>query len=254
MQGLTRQLDRAAILQKTVTNQGCEDRETEFPILFAEAINPLEGVTSFMTKNQSPFSGMSLYTHVGERKYLTSAERKRFLAALTVLDDPAERTFCEMIHWTGCRPSEALALCAINIDLEANVVVIRSLKKRGELRGRHFRPVPVPPEFVSRLDDIHGLAAAQDGAASVREQRLWRFGRTKGWKLVRSVMTAAGLTGAKGCARGLRHALGVHAAVKNVPESRLQSWLGHASLETTSIYLDALGPEDHAIAARMWES
>ena len=205
-----------------------------------------------MAHSPSPFNTMSLYTQVGERKYLTSDERKRFLDALPVLADPTERTFCEMIHWTGCRPSEARALTAINIDIETNMIIIRSLKKRGEMRGRHFRPVPVPPDFVARLDAVHGLRTAQY-APDRRERRLWLFGRTKGWKLVRAVMTEAGLSGAKGCARGLRHALGVHAAIKHVPEARLQSWLGHASLETTSIYLDACGPEDHAIAKRMWE-
>lgn len=238
--------------QETVTNQGCETVKQNSQFC-SRTINSYPKGACFMTSNSSPFHGMSLYTQIGERKYLTSAERQRFLEALPVIANPAERTYCEIIHWTGCRPSEALALTAINIDLEANVVVIRSLKKRGELRGRHFRPVPVPPGFVARLDTVHDLQSAQREGGQAREQRLWPFGRTKGWKLVRSVMEEAGLTGAKGCARGLRHALGVHAAIKHVPESRLQTWLGHASLETTSIYLDASGPEDHAIARRMWE-
>ena len=203
-----------------------------------------------MPSSRPPFSGMSLYTRVGERKYLTSEERKRFLAALPIIENPAERTFCEMIHWTGCRPSEALALRAINIDLAENMVVICSLKKRGDQMGRHFRPVPVPPDFISRLDHAHGLRERQHSAD---QARLWPFARTKGWRLMRRVMATADLTGAKGCARGLRHALGVHAVIRNVPEARLQSWLGHASLETTSIYLDACGPEDRAIAARVKE-
>lgn len=205
-----------------------------------------------MAKPQSPFAGMSLYSHVGERKYLTSEERKKYLAALSVIENPAERTFCEIIHWTGCRPSEALGIRAINIDLEERMVVIRSLKKRGEQKGRHFRPIPVPSEFISRLDHVHGIRDAQSAADHGHFIELWPFARTKGWRLVRAVMEEAGLAGIKGSARGLRHALGVHAAVKHVPEARLQSWLGHASLETTSIYMAASGPEDRAIAKRMW--
>lgn len=205
-----------------------------------------------MTKSHSPFQGMSLYTPFGERKYLTSDEREKFLKSLHIIEDPAERTFCEMIHWTGCRPSEALALHAVNIDLNESMVAICSLKKRGAQKGRHFRAVPVPPEFTARLNDIHDLHSAQAKADCGRSIQLWTFGRTKGWRLVRTVMETAGLSGVKSCARGLRHALGVHAAVKHVPESRLQTWLGHASLETTSIYLDASGPEDRAIAERMW--
>lgn len=203
-----------------------------------------------MTK--TPFQGMSLYNRLGERKYLTSAERRRFLDAVPVLDDPAERTFCEMIHWTGCRPSEALGTHAVQIDLDEVLVIIRSLKKRGDQKGRHFRPVPLPADFVRRLDCIHGLREAQAAADRGSSVRLWSFSRTKGWRLVGTVMEAAGLTGVKSTARGLRHALGVHAALMHVPETRLQSWLGHASLQTTAIYIAASGPEDRAIAMRMW--
>jgi site-specific recombinase XerD len=32
----------------------------------------------------------------------------------------------------------------------------------------------------------------------------------------------------------------------------VQRWLGHASLETTAIYGDVMGPEEHAFSARMW--
>lgn len=204
------------------------------------------------TTNPSPFQGMSLYSPIGERKYLTAAERKRFLAALSVLPDPKERSFCEMIHWSGCRPSEALDLHAHQIDLKQRLVIIRSLKKRGELKGRHFRTVPLPAEFVRRLDAVHGIRKVQAAAGHGSAVKLWSFGRTTGWRIVRTVMDAADLTGVKSSARGLRHALGVHAAVKCVPESRLQFWLGHASRATTAIYIDATGPEDRAIAARMW--
>jgi integrase len=110
-----------------------------------------------MTRETHAYRGMTLFTDIGERKYLTSAERQTFYGCLAVLDDLKDRSFCEMIFWTGCRPSEALALSAINIDVAERVVVIRSLKKRGELKGRHYRPVPVPGEFIERLADIHGL-------------------------------------------------------------------------------------------------
>src|SRR3546814_500577 len=197
---------------------------------------------------------MSLYTFAGERKYLCASERKGFYAALSVLENPEHRTFCETIYWTGCRPSEALALCALNIDMGEGMVVVRSLKKRGRLKGRHFRPVPVPSDFIDRLDAVHGIGPLQARPDRGADIRLWNFSRTTGWRLVGAVMDAAGIGGVKSCARGLRHALGVHAAVTEVPETRIQSWLGHASLETTAIYLSATGPEDRAIAERMWRN
>ena len=201
-----------------------------------------------MTRETQTYRGMTLFTDIGERKYLTSAERQTFYGCLGILDDPKDRSFCEMIFWTGCRPSEALALSAINIDVAERVVVIRSLKKRGELKGRHYRPVPVPGEFIERLADIHGLHSRTNDL----ERRLWTFSRTTGWARMKAVMDAAGLYGEKACAKGLRHGYGVHAAMTQVPETRIKKWLGHESLVTTEIYLDMAAPEDRHMAKKMW--
>lgn len=195
---------------------------------------------------------MSLYTGTGERKYLAAAERARFLDSLSVLTDPKDRTFCEMIYWTGCRPSEALGLRALHIDLQERMVIFRSLKKRGPRSGKQFRAVPAPEHFIEALDDIHGLRAAQASPGGGAKSRLWTFCRTTGWARMNEVMAAAGLSGVKASAKGLRHAYGVHAAMMCVPETRIKAWLGHESLETTAIYLDVAAPEDRAIAERMW--
>jgi hypothetical protein len=44
----------------------------------------------------------------------------------------------------------------------------------------------------------------------------------------------------------------VAAVTAGVPLNLVQKWLGHAQLSTTAIYADAVGEEEHAIAARMW--
>lgn len=205
-----------------------------------------------MADRQPAFKGMSLFTAHGERKYLSPAERARFYDALPVLEDPRERTFCETIYWTGCRPSEALLLTAANFDLDDCAVIVRSLKKRGRRKGQHFRSIPVPRDYMERMDKMHSISRAQARTDHGREARLWTFSRTTGWRVIQIVMSAAGLTGVKACAKGLRHAYGVNAAVNKIPETRIKKWLGHESLETTEVYLDVIGPEDHAIAERMW--
>tara|TARA_A100001391_G_scaffold153410_2_gene111245 strand:+ start:17998 stop:18630 length:633 start_codon:yes stop_codon:yes gene_type:complete len=205
-----------------------------------------------MAHTASDIAGMSLFTIYGERKYMSQNERVRFLSALSVLTDERDRTFCEMMFWTGCRPSEALALTARNIDLDERTVVIRSLKKRRELKGKHFRAVPLPGAFIERLDDVHELRALQSGSDRGVEARLWDFCRTTGWRRLRTVMDTAEITGVRASGRGLRHTYGVHAVITDVPETRIQIWLGHASLKTTAIYLNAVGPEDRIIARRMW--
>jgi site-specific recombinase XerD len=54
--------------------------------------------------------------------------------------------------------------------------------------------------------------------------------------------------------RGLRHSFGLHAIRSGVPLNLVQRWLGHASMHTTAIYLQAIGDEEREIAARMWAS
>src|SRR3954449_9618076 len=78
--------------------------------------------------NQPP-TGMPLFDAEGRRLYLTEDERRAFVAAAAKA--PREvRTFCGVLHATGCRISEALALTAQQIDLSGRVVVFESLKKR----------------------------------------------------------------------------------------------------------------------------
>ena len=40
--------------------------------------------------------------------------------------------------------------------------------------------------------------------------------------------------------------------VGRVPLNMLSKWMGHATLEVTAIYANALGAEEQGIAARMW--
>jgi integrase/recombinase XerD len=74
------------------------------------------------------------------RLYFTGDERKAFLAAEGGLRgiqfagwDPevprGVRSFCTVLHYTGCQISEAMALTQKSVDLAARVIVFESLKK-----------------------------------------------------------------------------------------------------------------------------
>jgi integrase/recombinase XerD len=66
------------------------------------------------------------------------------------------------------------------------------------------------------------------------------------------VIRAAGIPeGPHACPKGLRHGFGVHAIASGVPLNMLSKWMGHASLEVTAIYANALGSEEQGLAARM---
>jgi site-specific recombinase XerD len=84
--------------------------------------------------------------------------------------------------------------------------------------------------------------------------RLWGWSRTTGWRRVREVMEAAEIRGLSATPKGLRHGFGIKAVTSDVPLNMTQKWLGHARLSTTSIYTNAVGPEEQRIAERMWSS
>lgn len=108
-----------------------------------------------------------------------------------------------------------------------------------------YRAVPVPPTLIRRLLEVH---RHNDGT-----EPLWSWCRTTAWARVKDVMARAGIKGPRAMPKALRHTFGVHGLTQaQVPLNMMQKWLGHAKIETTSIYANAVGKEEQAIAARMW--
>ena len=197
---------------------------------------------------------MSLtYDKYGNRKYTTVSERKRFIRAACAQPVADVRTFCLTLAFTGARLSEVLALTPRRIDSEGGVIVIRCLKKRTQPGEQSiFRAVPVPATILSDLHAVHALNAAQQDPRRL-DARLWPWCRTTAWKRVKEVMDAAHITGTQASPKGLRHGFAVGALVAGIPDTTVMRWLGHARLETTMIYTDAIGAEATTIAKRMWK-
>ena len=186
----------------------------------------------------------SLYTRTGKRKYLTRDERARFITAAKACSRAELRTLCLTLAYTGCRISEALALTVGAIEAESGFIAFRSLKKRGAII---IREVPVPADLLNEIDGVHTPSARS------ASDRLWPLSRSRAWQLVKQIMTQAGIQpGIHATPKGLRHGFGIHAIQSDVPLNLVQRWLGHARMETTAIYLQAIGDEERAIAARMW--
>lgn len=197
---------------------------------------------------------MRLHDPSGNRLYLNAEERAAFLAAAR--RQPArDRTLCETLHFTGCRPSELIEITPSRIDLSGGTVTIRSLKKRKDASGKQkvvHRSVPVPPDYLDTLATAHDLRQAQRSRKRATTP-IWPVGRTRVWQIVKRVMIEADIPDApQRSPKGLRHGFGVNAAVNGIPLNMLQKWLGHAQLSTTAIYADAVGKEEQDIAAKMW--
>ncbi len=194
-------------------------------------------------------SASFLYDREGNRKYLTRTERNSFLAAASPMP-PEVRTFCLTLAYTGARISEVLALTPQRVDPAAGIIVIQSLKKRHR---RIYRAVPVPAALTAELERVHAIAAGRQ-CLEQSKQKIWPWCRTTAWHWVKLCMQRAKIEGSQASPKGLRHAFGVDALQAGVPINLVKRWLGHARLETTEVYTDAIGDEEQAIADRFWKT
>ncbi len=186
-----------------------------------------------------PRRAKNAYDTAGQRKYLSRAEGREFLAQ--VFQWPRdEALFCLTLYYSGCRISEALNLRSSDLDASMRVILIRSLKKRGKIETRR---IPIP-EFLTH--ELSGLVAAEANAL------LWTFSRTTGWRIIKRVMQQAGISGVQATTKGLRHAFGVRGAMGQVPLNIIQSWMGHADLSTTAIYLAVRDEEERILIEKTW--
>lgn len=200
---------------------------------------------------------MRLFDDAGKRLYLTADERQRFLAA-SALEDRETRLFCRLLHYSGCRPSEALEVTPERISLDEQAVVFRSLKKRkkdqrGRVKRPQYRTVPLPARIVEEFDLVFDLRRLRKPAEM--KAPLWSMSRTTAWRRVQAVMDRAGIEGPQATAKGLRHgfAIAMLAAKKPVALNVLRDLLGHTSTTTTEIYLQAIGQERRKMVMSAWD-
>ncbi len=131
---------------------------------------PITGQGMFTTSRAQRFPGtvslmpeMRLHDPAGNRLQLDAEEQSAFLAAAR---RPAarDRTLCETLHHTGCRPSEIVEIAPSHMDLSGRTVTIRSLKDHCDASGClmiFYRSVSVPPDDLGTLATAHDLRQAQ---------------------------------------------------------------------------------------------
>lgn len=177
-----------------------------------------------------------LFDRAGYRKYLVAEERLAFTKASFKAGGEIG-TFCLTLAFTGARISEILALTPARLDKGSSIIVFESLKRRQ--RGI-YRAVSVPQSLLLMIEDVHKLTQSNCDAMV----RLWPWCRTTAWKRVKAMMTNAQVNAKLAMPRAARHAFGVDAVQNSVALNIVQKWLGHARIETTAIYADALGPKN----------
>ena len=154
-----------------------------------------------------------------------------------------------VLAYTGARVSEVRSLTPQSIDLANNAIVFECLKRR---RRGIYRSVPVGTDLIALLKNTHKLSTtARDTETQIG--RLWPWSRTTAWARVKSVCEQANIPKALAMPRAFRHTFGVEGVTRaNVPLGTIKRWLGHARLESTIVYCEAVGVEERALASRMW--
>jgi len=183
---------------------------------------------------------ISVYDSRGRRKYLTLSEGRKFASALE-RESGTRRAFPLVLHYTGCRISEALRLHRDDIDWTTGTLQINSLKRRRRIVVRR---IPLPVSLLSQLQTL---------ADSSRDGQIWSLSRSTGYRIIKSLMAIAGIEGIHATAKGLRHGFGVRCALSKIPVHIIQKWMGHADPKTTAIYLDVMDEEERELMSRTWK-
>ena len=155
---------------------------------------------------------------------MSQEEVKRFLDRIT---DKRDRALFLLIYKYGLRPSEAVSLNLVDLNLSHNRLFIR--RSKGSLAGEKplFKDVRrvVKAYLVGRNDNSTALFTGLQGRLQIRRiQDLFRQYAKKA-KLPAHFTT-----------RSLRHSIAVHMLDAGLDIHFVQDHLGHKNIQNTQVY------------------
>jgi integrase len=147
----------------------------------------------------------------------------------------AQARLLMLVQWrAGLRVSEALALEVADLQLDGE----RPTLKVRQGKGGKDRVVPVHPELGAGLRNFLAFSPVRRGPIfDASRSTAWRWLKLA---LARAVDLGAIPPGRKVGTHTLRHSAARHWLASGVPINVVSRWLGHASLQTTLIYLEIL--------------
>ena len=167
----------------------------------------------------------------GLPEYLEIAE----VEGLIQLAPHANARLLFLVQWrAGLRVSEGLALEVSGLELGGDNPTLRVREGKG---GRS-RVVPVHPELRAAFHNFLGYSNVRRGPIfNASRSTAWRWLKTA---LERAVELNQIPAGRKVATHTLRHSAARHWLASGVPINVVSRWLGHASLQTTLVYLEIL--------------
>ena len=177
-----------------------------------------------------------LFDEQDRRLFFNLEERAAFLKAANRAEGKT-RTFCHLLHYTGCTLSESITVTAEQIDIPGRSIILQ-----GTTQRRHdiTRAIPVPDAFIDLLDEMHDIRGAQSDPASTNG-RIWPHDiSTMRDKLVRVIREAGIAGGPHAMPRGIRYGFLVHAIRCGVILSRAERWMGYSHSSDLRHYVEQL--------------
>lgn len=162
-------------------------------------------------------------------KYYTREEVGRLLEACR---RDRDRLILGVMWQTGVRVSELLSLTAASVDWHAQVLRVRTLKRRD-----HLRTIPLRAPLLGEL------ARHVAGVGISGDRKLFPLTRQRIHQITAEAARRAGLPPDRAHPHTLRHSFAIACVLARVPVLALNEWLGHASLEATLIYTKILCAE-----------
>jgi integrase len=178
-------------------------------------------------------------------------------AIINAAQTTQHRLLLEALWQSGGRITEVLRLRPCDLDTLEGALHLQNLKQRR--RANRSKVVYVDPQLVG---DLRRLATdqhiPQTGFLFRARDHTQPVSRQYAWKLIGKYAAIAGVllptadgNMAPATARDFRHGSAVHQVRQGVPLSEVQQQLGHARLDTTSIYTKLANAERRAIANRV---
>ena len=186
--------------------------------------------------------------------YVTREQARAIINAATTQN---QRLLLECLWQSGGRVSEVLRLRPCDVDAREGALVLENRKQK---RGSRKKRVYVSTDLVAQLQVL-----ARDARIGYRSC-FFRSGKSgeapmsavHAWRIVTACSRRAGVQVEDGQgrlrpanARDFRHGAAVNQVQQGIPLSEVQQQLGHARIDSTTIYTKLANPERRRLADRV---
>lgn len=166
--------------------------------------------------------------HIEERRYLTEEEVDQFIDAI---DHRVVKVAVQIMYHTGLRVSECVGLKKNHVDLPDNL--LRVVKGKGNKN----RVIPIRDRLFDILVDYETWRENSDYYLATR--KTGKLSIVRVGAVIRETVAKLGWEKGSVTAHSFRHAFASHLIHRDVNLVNVSKLLGHASLNTTSIYTHA---------------